>query len=118
MATGTGIAPFLSYCRSFPNKPPACCLYGVRHEADAVGQAILREVTSCHLAVSRETPTGVDAVRGRVTELLDKLPLQPDCHYYLCGLDAMIDEVGAWLEERGVDFLNVHREVFFHDDNG
>jgi len=37
-------------------------------------------------------------------------------HFYLCGLDAMIDEVSDWLEEYGVDFTNIHREVFFFNN--
>ncbi len=33
--------------------------------------------------------------------------------YYLCGLDAMIDEVSQSLQQRGVHFTRIHREVFF-----
>ena len=36
LATGTGIAPFLSYVQTF-EKAPELCLYGIRHEADAIG---------------------------------------------------------------------------------
>lgn len=38
----------------------------------------------------------------------------PKLHYYLCGLDAMIDEVSDWLEQQQVDYANIHREVFFY----
>ncbi len=43
VATGTGIAPFLSVLRSCPDLEPALCLYGVRCLADAVGLDYLRE---------------------------------------------------------------------------
>ena len=52
--------------------------------------------------------------RGRVTDLLDKIPLNDDVHYYLCGLDAMIDDVSTWLETSGIHFSHIHREVFFN----
>lgn len=53
LATGTGIAPFLSYMNTF-EKPPIRCLYGVRRQADAIGLSNLRNFCPTHLAVSRE----------------------------------------------------------------
>ncbi len=111
IATGTGIAPFLSYQKTFKN-PPACCLYGVRHEADAIAYASLHNYCPTQLAVSREE-TAMHH-HGRVTDLLDRLPLDPQNHYYCCGLESMVNEVGAWLEERGIPLMKIHREVFFH----
>lgn len=112
IATSTGIAPFLSYLRSFPTRPPRQILYGVREAADAVAMKTLTAATSVRLAVSRERAAPHHF--GRVTDLLAELKPQPDEHFYLCGLDAMIDEVGLWLEERGVPFTHIHQEVFFH----
>jgi len=51
---------------------------------------------------------------GRVTDLLDRQQYGPDTHFYLCGLDAMIDEVTTWLESHDVDPTRIHREVFSH----
>ena len=51
---------------------------------------------------------------GRVTDLLDTLSLELNIHFYLCGLDAMIVEVTEWLENKGIDSANIHREVFFY----
>lgn len=111
MATGTGIAPFLSYRQTF-EKPPLQCLYGVRHESDAIGFSKLQNWCPTFLAVSREqTPKHH---HGRVTDLLDTLPLSPGTHYYCCGLESMINEVGKWLQQNGVPLTNIHREVFFH----
>ncbi len=111
IATGTGIAPFLSYLRSNPTKRPECLLYGVREAQDAVDLPWLRSVTTLHAAVSRQDVEGLQ--RGRVTELLGRLP-KGDVDYYLCGLDAMIDEVTNWLEGQGVDLSRIHRECFFN----
>ncbi|GAB4372921.1 MAG: hypothetical protein Kow0042_16490 [Calditrichia bacterium] len=112
IATGTGVAPFLSYIRSFPNKPPAGLLYGVPHLEDAIGWQEFRPLCPVNLAISREKKAGFH--HGHVTELLDHLPFTPATHFYLCGLDAMIDDVSVVLEAKGITPLNIHTEVFFH----
>lgn len=112
IATGTGIAPFLSYLHSVDDQPPVQCLYGVRTFTDGVYIDFIRGKCPLTLAVSREAVD--DCHHGRVTALLEQLPLNDSTHFYLCGLDAMIDESSEWLEDHGVDFANIHREVFFH----
>lgn len=112
VATGTGIAPFLSALRSFPDLKPAVCLYGVRSLADAVGLDDLRGRCPFRLCLSREEAPPHH--HGRVTDLLSEIPRQERTNYYLCGLDAMIDEVSQWLQRRGVHFARIHREVFFN----
>ncbi len=112
VATGTGIAPFLSYLKSDPMQRPAQCLYGVRQLKDAVGLGCVQDHCPVDLAVSRQVVPGT--THGRVTDLLESLTVEPKCHFYLCGLDAMINTVGNWLEARGVDPFSIHREVFFN----
>lgn len=75
----------------------------------------LRNLPYFCLAVSRQADSG--DFHGRVTGLLDSLPLDPQIHYDLCGLDAMIDNLSAWLEAHQVDSANIHREVFFYVEN-
>lgn len=111
IATGTGIAPFLAYRETF-KKPPAHCLYGIRRETDALGFSRLWNWCPTLLAVSREATEKHH--HGRVTDLLDSLPLATGTHYYCCGLESMINDVGAWLQANGVPLMNIHREVFFH----
>lgn len=112
LATGTGIAPFLSCLRSHPHAAPEVCLYGVRYRVDAVDVGWLESRCDLRLAVSREDGAGCH--RGRVTGLLDQVPLGPEHHYYLCGLDTMIDEVTGWLEGKGISITRIHRECFFN----
>jgi ferredoxin--NADP+ reductase len=112
VATGTGIAPFLSALRSHHEMAPKCCLYGVRKKSDAVEIDYLQKRCPIRLCVSGEASPPHH--RGRVTDLLKEIPMSPETHYYLCGLDAMIDEVSTWLEQHGVHFTRVHREVFFN----
>ena len=111
IATGTGIAPFLSALRSDPDLDPVICLYGVRSLADAVELDYLRNRCPLRLCVSREEAPPHH--HGRVTDLLSEIPRHERTNYYLCGLDAMVSEVGQWLERHGVHFARIHREVFF-----
>ena len=111
VATGTGIAPFLSALKS-TNTTPVLCLYGVRTRADAVAFDYLAQRCPVKLAVSREVADPHH--HGRVTDLLEEIPLETGTHFYLCGLDAMIDQTSTWLEAHAIDITHIHREVFFN----
>ena len=112
IATGTGISPFLAHFRTRPDAPPLQCLYGVRTLEDAVDLESLRTLCDLKVAVSKDEPDGYH--HGRVTGMLEDMPLSDTIHYYLCGLDAMIDEVTNWLEKEGVEITRIHRECFFN----
>ena len=112
VATGTGISPFLAYFRSQDEHPPVQCLYGVRQLADAAEADWLQSQCDVRISVSREKANGHHF--GRVTDLLYGLPVEKGTHYYLCGLDAMIDDVTNWLESRDVPITCIHRECFFN----
>lgn len=112
VATGTGIAPFLSYLRSFPEKAPVGVYYGIKTLSEAVGAREINKNCPLHLAISREKQP--EYFYGRVTQLLEMNKVNPDAHYYLCGLDSMIEDVTRLLESKGVSSFNIHTEVFFH----
>ena len=88
------------------------CLYGVRREEDLVERDWLENQCTLRTAVSREDIPGTH--HGRITDLLGDVPVNGDIHYYLCGLDSMIDEVCINLESRGVPLNHIHRECFFN----
>ncbi len=112
IATGTGIAPFLAFFRSYPELQPLVCLYGVRKGEDLIDPDWLNNRAPMHIAVSRETVSGT--YHGRVTGILPGLNLPSEADYYLCGLDSMIDETTVMLERQGVDITRIHRECFFN----
>lgn len=111
MATGTGIAPFLSYLRSPGARSPAAFRYGCRVAADLVEIDWLRQNAEIECFLSRESAAGCR--RGRITDHMEELPIG-DLDYYLCGLDAMIDQATEFLTSRGVPLTRVHRECFFN----
>lgn len=114
MATGTGITPFLSFLRSFPDRKPACFRVGLRTTEEAVERAWLEERAGAEFFFSRETASG--ARSGRITTALEEIPLGPEHQYYLCGLDAMIDQMASWLQTREIPVRHIHRECFFNTD--
>lgn len=111
IATGTGIAPFLAHYRSGTGAKPEACLYGVRELCDIIDRDWLARL-GVTFAVSRENAKGCH--HGRVTDLIDSLPMADATDFYLCGLDAMIDEVTVALEKKGVPITSIHRECFFN----
>ena len=114
IATGTGISPFMCHFRSCDDRPPAQLFYGVREMADAVELEWLQSKCEVKLALSRVEAAGHH--HGRVSDLFDQMSLAEDCHYYLCGLDAMIDDATNFLEAKGVALSRIHRECFFNAD--
>ncbi len=110
IATGTGMAPFVSYLKSYPNRPPLQILYGVRYFKEAIVLPELTKHCPTHLAISREKIAGHHY--GHVTDLLDRLPIDSTIHYYLCGLQNMIQEVTSWLKQQGVSATQIHQDKY------
>lgn len=111
LATGTGVAPFFAYLRSPGARRPAAFRYGCRVAADLIEPDWLRAEAGAECFVSREDAPG--CARGRVTDRMEQLPLG-EYDYYLCGLDAMIDDATRFLQTRGVPLTRIHRECFFN----
>jgi ferredoxin-NADP reductase len=109
-ATGTGLSPFISYLRSYPNHPPEMLFYGARYEQELMHVSLLSKKNT-RIAVSREKSS---YHHGRITDLLSLAPLDQKKHYYCCGMESMIDEISAWLVAKNIPLTQIHREVFFH----
>ena len=120
VATGTAVAPFVSMYRTFGADPPwrrIVVMNGVRMAADLGYRAELeaaarRDPRLLYLPVATREPAGSSwrGLRGRVGELLEPSrycalvgsTLEPgECHVYLCGNPAMIEELEAVLVARG-----------------
>lgn len=109
IATGTGIAPFLSALDTYSHRP-LMILYGARTVPDAIEGWRLGMDCPCHFAISREETK----YPKRLTSYLDKLPTHDkETKYYLCGLDAMIDEVTSYLTSKGVPYDKIQIEQFY-----
>lgn len=125
IATGTGLAPFISMVRTpgiFQKYSKVTIVHGVRYSSDFAYRTELLDLQSsraaqfCYLPiVSRpEHPRSAnwEGEVGRVQSLIldRKLPVNPaGDHIYLCGNPAMIDELEILLKERG--FVEHSRKI-------
>jgi benzoate/toluate 1,2-dioxygenase reductase subunit len=114
VATGTGVAPFLSMTRS--GVTGFTMLHGVRtaqelyYRSDFAAAASLHVPCLSHPSPGSTLPAG--AYRGRVTDYLrDHLP--PGAYdFYLCGRREMIRDVTLLVDERFPESL-VYAEIFY-----
>jgi len=108
VATGTGISPFHSFVRTFPDLNYRL-IHGVRYGNEAYEhQDFDREkVTLC---TSGDTSGDFE---GRVTDYLFSQKIDPQTHCFLCGNSEMIHEVFDILTAKGVPVSNIYSEVYF-----
>lgn len=133
VATGTGVAPFVSMIRTRRNDPPwrrVILINGVRYARDLGYRAELEGIARSDPRLvyvpiaSREPENGGWAgLRGRVQQVLDSRMfndlvgsmLAPnECHVMLCGNPAMITKVSALLEQRGFRTHSAHSPGNLH----
>ena len=109
IATGTGISPFLSFIRSYPDLNYTL-LHGVREGIEAYRYQQIPENRRI-ICTSRDVKGDF---KGRVTEYMKNFNIvDSKSIYYLCGNSAMIDEVTEFLETGGIDPFDIRQEVFF-----
>ena len=106
VATGTGIAPFHCFAKSYPWLKYKI-IHGVQNVTECYGQDDYLEYISC---TSRDHSGDYS---GRVTGYLKDNPQKKDAVYYLCGNRNMINDVYDILREQNVSGSNIITEVFF-----
>ncbi len=108
VATGTGISPFHSFVKSYPDLNYQL-IHGVRFVEEAYDHAdyAKEKVTLC----TSGEPKG--DFTGRVTDHLRELEIDADTNCFLCGNSEMIYEVFDILGEKGVPTSNIYSEVYF-----
>jgi ferredoxin/flavodoxin---NADP+ reductase len=108
VATGTGISPFHSFVRTWPEFDYRI-IHGVRYGTEAYEHHHFREqnITLC--------TSGDDTgdFKGRITDYIPALQIDTNEHCFLCGNQAMINEVFDILSGRGVPVQNINTEVYF-----
>ncbi len=108
IGTGTGIAPFHSFVRSYPNLDYQI-INGIRDTSEQHDQ---QDYDSSRLicCVSREK---WDGFNGRVTDYLKQIEIPLDKVYYLCGNQGMIYDAYDILRNAGVSGDQIFTEAFF-----
>lgn len=108
IASGTGIAPFHSFVKSYP-KIDYLILHGISLTEEQYDRADYEK--GRYIACVTKGKGG--DFSGRVTDYLKKIPPPLDTLYYLCGNRAMINDVYDILKFRGINGSNIFTEVFF-----
>ena len=108
IATGTGISPFHSFVRSFPDIDFRL-IHGVRYMEEFYDSADYdrKKVTVC---TSGDTSGDF---YGRVTGYLSAISPGPDTHCFLCGNSRMISDVFDILISKGIPVSQIYSEVYF-----
>jgi ferredoxin-NADP reductase len=111
IATGVGISPFLSALRTYTHKP-LMILYGAKTRTDLYERVWLKSNFNIQFAVSQdEKHFGIH--KGRITDLLDQLPISDDITYYLCGIEGMITDTSKYLTDKGIPYNHIQQELFY-----
>ncbi len=108
IGSGTGIAPFHSFVKSYP-KIDFQILHGIRLTSEQYDR---KDYGKGKYVACVSKGKGGDFA-GRVTDYLKKIPLPLDTLYYLCGNRAMINDVYDILSVKGINGNNIFTEVFF-----
>jgi len=108
IASGTGIAPFRSFIRSYKGIDYKI-LHGVRYSTEAYDKVDYDE--DRHILCTTADTKG--DFKGRVTEYVKQNPVDPETECYLCGNCEMIHEVYDILLKQGVPSEKLHAEVYF-----
>lgn len=122
IATGSGVTPFrsmvLDLLQEKQDQREIWLYWGLRHLEDLFWQDEFQELSEMfpnfhfHPVISQPTPEW-PLCRGRVTDCLAVHALPPKAGYYLCGNQAMIKEVMAFLPTKGVEPQHIHHEKFY-----
>lgn len=108
VATGTGIAPFHSFVKTYPELDYTL-LHGVRHCSEQYDRGDYAE--SRYVGCVSQGADGLPGIR--VTDYLRQHPVSPQTVCYLCGNRNMIIEVFDILRAQGVSGDQIVTEVFF-----
>jgi NAD(P)H-flavin reductase len=107
IGSGTGIAPFHSFVKTFPNLNYHI-LHGVRHENETYDAADYQQ--GKYIPCISQNSNGQSM---RVTDYLHQHPLAKDSIIYLCGNRNMIIDAVQILLDQGIGGDQIISEVFF-----
>jgi len=108
IASGTGIAPFRSMVRSFPDLDYTL-IHGVRMSKEAYDKD---EYAADRYVLCTSKDAGGN-YQGRLTGYLKNCTFAKETQFYLCGNSNMIFDAIEVLKEKGFERDHIHCEVYF-----
>jgi ferredoxin--NADP+ reductase/benzoate/toluate 1,2-dioxygenase reductase subunit len=108
IASGTGIAPFRSIVRTYP-EIDYTLIHGVRFATEAYDSQ--EYASDRYVLCSSRDPKGT--YYGRLTGYLKNCTFAAETQFYLCGNSDMIFDALEILKEKGFERDQIHCEVYF-----
>lgn len=108
IASGTGIAPFRSMIRTYPEMEYTL-IHGVRQSTEAYQK---KEYDPARYLLCTSQDTKGD-YQGRLTGYLQKCTFAAETQFYLCGNSNMIFDAVEILQKKGFKRDQIHCEVYF-----
>jgi ferredoxin/flavodoxin---NADP+ reductase len=112
IASGTGIAPFISMLRSGMQAGKKL-IHGVSHLNQFYFEDELEETLEGNYIRCCSREISCNIYHGRVTDYLSELENFPPVKYFLCGNALMVVEVRDLLISKGIPFENIIAEIYF-----
>ncbi len=108
IASGTGIAPFRSIVRTYP-EIDYTLIHGVRYSTEDYDHD--EYASDRYVLCSSRDQKGT--FQGRLTVYLKNCTFTPETQFYLCGNSDMIFDALEILKEKGFERDQIHCEVYF-----
>jgi len=113
IATGTGIAPFVSMTKSGFSENKTIIQGGRFLDSFYFSDYFDKTLNSNYIKCCSQQKSE-NSYFGRLTEYLNKIEyLNPEIKYFICGSAEMINEVRDILIEKSVKFKNIIAETYF-----
>lgn len=112
IATGTGIAPFISMIKSGKGGD-ATLIHGARTPEYFYFDEFLKESLKDRYIQCCSNCNSPSHYNGRVTKYLLENAVNPNKKYYLCGVAEMVVEARDILISKGVPYGNIISEIYF-----
>jgi ferredoxin--NADP+ reductase/benzoate/toluate 1,2-dioxygenase reductase subunit len=108
IASGTGIAPFHSIIKSYPDLNYKL-IHGVRYDNEAYEK---HDYDSRKYILCTSKSNNGD-FNGRVTEYIKNFPVKSNMLFYICGNSNMIYDVYNILMKKKISHKRIYTEVYF-----
>lgn len=108
IASGTGIAPFHSFVKTYPDSD-----YTILHGIRTIEEAYERDVYKKDRYIACTSRDKNGQFHGRLTSYLKNLDIDKETMVYLCGNSDMVFESIDILQEKGLSNSHIFTEVYF-----